>query len=107
VPAKAAEQAAEHLVTADLRGTSSDGVMRLPVHTKRLRQGLADPTAPRVVVLDMPGAALIDAQNGIGILVADAAMELAKVKAGTHGTGLVGVRHSNHFVWVSLHQRAA
>lgn len=96
VPDEAAQRVAEHVVEADRRGISSHGVMRLPVYTNRLRQGLVNATAKPLLVHDTPGAALLDAQNGIGILAAGSAMDVAVEKARSHGTGLVSVRNSNH-----------
>jgi LDH2 family malate/lactate/ureidoglycolate dehydrogenase len=88
---------ARALVLADLRGVDSHGVLRVGVYVERLKRGLINP-APKVRVLrETPGAALLDGDNGMGPVVATAAMRLALEKARATGTGTVAVRRGNHY----------
>lgn len=92
-----AETVARALVLADLRGVDSHGVLRVGVYVERLKRELINP-APKVRVLrETPGAALLDGDNGMGPVVATAAMRLALEKARATGTGAVAVRRGNHY----------
>ncbi|HEV8661697.1 MAG TPA: Ldh family oxidoreductase [Candidatus Methylomirabilis sp.] len=97
LPTADAETVARALVLADLRGVDSHGVLRVGVYVERLKRGLINP-APKVRVLrETPGAALLDGDNGMGPVVATAAMRLALEKARATGTGTVAVRRGNHY----------
>jgi len=97
LPTADAETVARALVLADLRGMDSHGVLRVGVYVERLKRGLINP-APKVRVLrETPGAALLDGDNGMGPVVATAAMRLALEKARATGTGTVAVRRGNHY----------
>jgi LDH2 family malate/lactate/ureidoglycolate dehydrogenase len=96
VPAGDAQTLASLMVEADLRGSDSHGVIRLPLYVRRLRAGGVNATADIRVVSDRPSAALIDGDNGMGHLVMRRAAELAIEKAKATGVGWVGARKSNH-----------
>ena len=49
---------ADTLATADLRGTSSHGVIRLPFLVDRLKNGGANPNPAIAIVSDAPATAL-------------------------------------------------
>ncbi len=96
VAAGDAQILAEFMVEADLRGSDTHGVIRLPLYVRRLRAGGVN-VAPNIrVVSDRPSAALIDGDNGMGHLVMRRAAELAIEKAKATGVGWVGARMSNH-----------
>lgn len=97
VPADEARIAADVLVTADLRGVDSHGVARLHHYLARIEKGLVAPTAPLTIVRERPTALTIDAGNGLGLVTAYRAMELALERAARYGSAAVAVRHSNHF----------
>lgn len=102
-----AEEMADHLVEADLRGVASHGVTRTAVYVSRLRRGL-DRARPSITeVTATPVSALIDGDNGPGIVVAGAAMRTAIAKATAVGVGVVGVRGSNHCGMLAAYTRAA
>jgi LDH2 family malate/lactate/ureidoglycolate dehydrogenase len=97
VPAGHARETASCLLKAELRGVDSHGLVRLPVYGRRLQSGVVN-AQPDVRVVSSRGAtALIDGDNGLGPIVGARAMETALNLAHQHGTGFVGVRHSNHF----------
>ncbi len=96
VPAGDAQTLANLMVEADLRGSDTHGVIRLPLYVRRLRAGGVNATPNIRVVSNRPSAALIDGDNGMGHLVMRRAAELAIEKAKATGVGWVGARMSNH-----------
>ena len=93
---------AESLVAADLRGTHSHGVIRLPFLAARLLDGGAN-AKPRIsVVRDGAANALLDGDHALGPVAAHHAMELAIAKAATQGIAMVGVRNSD-FIGTCAH----
>ena len=88
---------AETLIEADLRGLNTHGVIRIPMYLDRVKLGLIDPSAETKVILDQGSFAILDAQNGMGQIASQLAMEMALEKAKSPAVALVGVRNSNHF----------
>ena len=89
---------AEQLVTADLRGVESHGVVRMPIYVERLRHGVVAAQPVMRVVRETAGSAVFDGGNGMGQVVGQRAMELAVAKGREHGDPVfVSVRNSNHF----------
>ncbi|MGB7042726.1 MAG: Ldh family oxidoreductase [Xanthobacteraceae bacterium] len=103
LPADDALTLARLMVEADLRGSDTHGVIRLPLYTRRIRAGGINPKPNIRVVSDRPSAALIDGDNGMGHLVMKRAAELAIEKAKATGMGWVGARMSNHAGPASLY----
>jgi LDH2 family malate/lactate/ureidoglycolate dehydrogenase len=87
---------AQLMVEADLRGSDTHGVIRLPLYVRRIRAGGVNAKPNIRTVSDRPSAALIDGDNGMGHLVMRRAATLAIEKAKTTGIGWVGARMSNH-----------
>jgi LDH2 family malate/lactate/ureidoglycolate dehydrogenase len=96
LPGEDARTLAGLMVEADLRGSDTHGVIRLPLYIRRLRAGGINPTPNIRVVSDRPSTALIDGDNSMGHLVMNRAAALAIGKAKTNGIGWVGARMSNH-----------
>jgi LDH2 family malate/lactate/ureidoglycolate dehydrogenase len=90
---------ADHLQEGHLRLSplSNQGFSRVPVYIRRAREGGVVPRATVTAVQDSPAMALIDGGGGAGQVVAYKAMQLAMEKAVSTGSGIVGVRSSNHF----------
>jgi LDH2 family malate/lactate/ureidoglycolate dehydrogenase len=96
LPAGDAEQIAGLMVEADLRGSDTHGVIRLPLYVRRLKAG-GIKTRPDIrLVQEKPAAALVDGDNGMGHLVMRFAAETAIAKAKRSGVAWVGARMSNH-----------
>jgi LDH2 family malate/lactate/ureidoglycolate dehydrogenase len=93
---------ADSLVQADLRGTPSHGVVRLPFLVKRLVDGGANPAPGRILVQEAAATALLDGDGGLGAVTAHHAMELAIAKARACGIGCVAVRNSD-FIGACAH----
>jgi LDH2 family malate/lactate/ureidoglycolate dehydrogenase len=97
MPAEDAALVADTLVTADVRGVSSHGIVRLPFYVNKMKLG-GTKVRPQIrVVQEGSSSALVDGDNGMGQVVANFAMNLAIKKARETGVSLVGVRASEHF----------
>ncbi|MFC1932052.1 Ldh family oxidoreductase [Chloroflexota bacterium] len=92
-----AELVADHLVEADLRGVDSQGVTRFPRHIAGYQGGRMNPHPSIKVVKESGAIAVIDGDDGIGLVVSHKAMNLAMDKAAEYGTGTVTVRRSGHY----------
>ncbi|MFE7707594.1 Ldh family oxidoreductase [Streptomyces sp. NPDC057486] len=97
VPADDSRLVADSLVTADLWGHPSHGMLRLPWYVARLRSGVMRPQTRPEPVADLGAVAVLDGRDGIGQVIADLATCSAVDRAQTHGVGVVAVRNSNHF----------
>lgn len=95
-PAGAA-RIADVLVTADLRGVYSHGVIRVEEYATKLRGGGWSPEEKFTVERQTASLALVNGHHGVGILTAIKAMELAIALAGKTGVGAVSVRGGGHF----------
>ena len=96
VPEPDARLVADSLVTADLWGHASHGMLRLGWYVARLRSG-AMRTVPAEIVVDGGAVAVLDGRDGVGQVVTDTACTEAARRACDHGVGIVAVRNSNHF----------
>lgn len=92
-----AQDVADMLISADLRGVRSHGVIRVKKYLDRIRSGGANRQANMQVVRETPVTAVIDADNGLGGVASGMAVRLARAKAQQTGFGMVSVRNSNHF----------
>lgn len=88
---------ADVLVSADLRGVRSHGVARIGYFMVRVERGTINPTPSFTLTNGSDTTALLEADNGIGIVASAAAMDHALDMARRHGSGFVAVSDSNHF----------
>lgn len=106
-PEEDAVLASEVLLSADLRGVDSHGVARLAGYV-RLWENDRIKTKPEIKILhETPSTALVDADHGLGLVVAPKAMQIAIEKAKQAGTGWVAVRNSNHYGIAGYHSMLA
>ncbi len=96
---------AELMTEADVWGSESHGVFRLPHYVRRIRAGGVNLKPKIRVAQERPAAALVDGDNGMGHLVMRFATRLAIEKARATGVAWVGVRMSNHAGPASLYAR--
>ncbi|MEO0065770.1 MAG: hypothetical protein RI983_1096 [Bacteroidota bacterium] len=102
-----ASTAAKVLLSADLRGIDSHGVARLSGYI-RLWQAKRINTQPNMKVIhETPSTAVLDGDQGLGLVVAPFAMKIAMEKAEKVGTGWVAVQNSNHFGIAGYHAMMA
>lgn len=97
VPKSEAEQAADVLASADLRGIDSHGVARLTSYFDLLSEGLINPTPRIKIVRSTPSTATLDGDNGLGLVVGPQANEIAMEMAAKAGSGWVSIGNSNHY----------
>jgi L-2-hydroxycarboxylate dehydrogenase (NAD+) len=97
VPGDDAKQAANVLAAADLRGIDSHGVARLHTYVDMLTYNRINPKPKIKLVRQTASTATIDGDNGLGLVVASKANQVAIAKAQDVGTGWVSVCNTNHF----------
>ncbi|NLG37470.1 MAG: Ldh family oxidoreductase, partial [Clostridiales bacterium] len=85
------------LLMSDIYGIESHGVQRLVRYHKGIQKGMIKVDAVPETLFETPVTAVIDAHEGMGQLVGNAAMDKAIEKAQTSGIGIVSVRNSNHY----------
>jgi len=96
-PKEDADQAADLLACADLRGIDSHGVARLHAYFEMLSQGGINPRPNVGIVRSTLSTATVDGDNGLGLVVGPKANGIAMDLAQKAGSGWVSVRNSNHF----------
>jgi LDH2 family malate/lactate/ureidoglycolate dehydrogenase len=96
VPRDEAEITARTLVTSNLRGVDTHGVIRLPAYAAKLKGGALMPTLNLTTERETIATALLDGHGGIGQVIGHRAMEVAIRKAKQAGVSYVAVRNSNH-----------
>ncbi|HPS46587.1 MAG TPA: Ldh family oxidoreductase [Bacteroidales bacterium] len=92
-----AETVAEVLLSAELRGIESHGMLRISDYYNLWKAKRINATPVITIVHETPSTAVIDGDSGLGMVVGKKAMLLAIEKAKTVGTGWVSVSNSNHF----------
>ncbi len=91
------------LVKADIRGIDSHGVARLSGYVRLWEAGRINPKPNIRIVHQTPSTATVDGDEGLGLVVAPKAMEIAMEKAHNVGSGWVAIKNSNHFGIAAYH----
>ena len=107
VPKEDAENIADNLVLANLRGVDSHGIIRIPYYIEGIRKGFVQPRSDIRVVEESSSITLLDGGNGLGIPVATKATDLAIDKAKSTGVGVVGVRNLGHVGMLAYYMKKA
>ena len=95
------------LLSADLRGIDSHGIARLSGYV-RLWEIKRVNAKPRIKVIHGTlSTAVVDGDQGLGLVVGPYAMKIAIEKAKNAGTGWVSVQNSNHFGIAAHHAMMA
>ena len=103
-----AEQAAEVLVYADIRGIETHGVSNmLRGYVKQFGNGAINPTPNPKIVREMPAAATLDCDGGHGLVVGPMAMNMAIERAKVYGIGTVTANNGRHFGAAAYHAAMA
>lgn len=95
------------LVQTSLWGVDSHGILRLTHYLRRLTLGSIDAKAEPMVKRTGPVTAQLDGMDGLGIIHAMRAMEVAMEMARANGVGVVGVSDSSHCGAMGLYTRTA
>jgi LDH2 family malate/lactate/ureidoglycolate dehydrogenase len=107
VPRSDAEIVADVLLTADQYGVRSHGLAHLKMYYQRITSGFQKPVTNWTVINETPTTAVIDGGNGMGMVVARHAMQMAIDKAKQNGMGAVAVRNSTHYGIAGYYTRMA
>ena len=95
-PSSVAEDMADHILEAHLRGTETHGVRRLKPYIKRIKTGAVDAkSVPEIKRSN--GLLTVDGRNGVGHHVASVAADEAAASAKDTGCCVALIRNSNHF----------
>lgn len=107
VPPDEARLVGESLVQTSIWGVDSHGVLRLTHYLRRMTLGSIKAAAVPVVTRTGPVTAQVHGEDGLGIVHATLAMEVAIEMARENGVGVVGVGHSSHCGAMQLYTRMA
>ncbi|MDD4002765.1 MAG: Ldh family oxidoreductase, partial [Clostridia bacterium] len=89
---------ADVLTEADRRGIDSHGINRFkPIYIDRINDGILSPVTKFEVIRETPTTAVVDGNNGMGMVISNKAMNIAIKKAKKYGMGMVAVRNSSHY----------
>ncbi len=91
-----ADRVATHLVTSNLVGHDSHGVIHLPGYVEQLKAGEIKLGTSIDTVRETPSMAVLDGNWGFGQLIAQKAMQIAIQKADKTSISCIGVRNCNH-----------
>ncbi|MEV0284415.1 Ldh family oxidoreductase [Kribbella sp. NPDC050820] len=107
VPGPDAHLLADTLVTAELWGHASHGMLRLPWYVARLRSGAMERVTRTERVRDTGALVVLDGRNGIGQVITDQAVTLGVQRAREYGVSAIGIRNSGHFGTAAYFTRKA
>ena len=91
-----AARVAHHLLSANLTGHDSHGVIRTPRYIQWLREGKVRAGQALTVVHETPTHALLDGNYGLGQTIGPLAVDHGIAKARQVGIAVVGLRNSGH-----------
>lgn len=88
---------ADVLVETNLSGRASHGVLRVGIYLERFKRGGVKLRPNIRIIRETEISAVIDGDNGAGMLVAYKAAQLTRTKAKNAGMACIVVKNSNHF----------
>ncbi len=91
-----AARIARYLVSANLTGHDSHGVIRTPRYVQQYQQGLVLGGQTITIVAESPTHAVVDGHYGFGQTVAPQAVDLGIAKARQGGLSAIALRHAGH-----------
>jgi LDH2 family malate/lactate/ureidoglycolate dehydrogenase len=101
IPETEADEQAELLHEADLRGVHSHGIQRLPVIAARIRNGVAVGDANITLTWRAQSILAVDGARGLGPVVINRALEATKLRARDTGAAVALVSNANHIGMLS------
>lgn len=107
VPTADARLLADTLVTAELWGHASHGMLRLPWYLARISSGATTAVAAPEMVSDSKAVTVIDGHDGLGQVLTNLAVDEGVQRARRHGISAVAVRNSGHFGTAAYFTRKA
>ena len=98
VPTEDARLCADVLLESDRRGIESTGCNRFkPIYIDRIKSGILNPVTKIDILKETPTTAVLDANDGMGMVASKKAMDMCIEKAHKYGMGMVAVRNSSHY----------
>ena len=98
VPEDDARLCSDVLLESDRRGIESHGCNRFkPIYIDRIKAGILNPVTKIDILKETPTTAVLDANNGMGMVASKKAMDMCIEKAHKYGMGMVAVRNSSHY----------
>lgn len=98
VPEADARLCSDVLLESDRRGIESHGCNRFkPIYIDRIKAGILNPVTKIDIIKETPTTAVIDANDGMGMVASKKAMDMCIEKAHKYGMGMVAVRNSSHY----------
>ena len=97
IPAADAEMIAEVLVTTDMRGIHSHGVVRLARYLDCIRAGGIKPTSEPVTLSESANSLMVSANGGLGIPASVKTMRRLLEKASQSAIAIATINHSDHY----------
>ncbi len=96
VPREDAKICADVLMESDRQGIESHGCNRFkPIYIDRIVDGIQNPVTRIDVLKETATTAVLDANDGMGMVASHRAMEMAIIeKAGTYGLAAAAIRNS-------------
>jgi hydroxycarboxylate dehydrogenase B len=98
---------AQELVTANLIGIASHGLMRVPEYVKAAAEGDVKPGAEATIVAETASTAVVDCGRNFGQVGAYRALDVAIGKARETGVGCVVTRNCHHAGRLGAYPEAA
>jgi hydroxycarboxylate dehydrogenase B len=95
-PAEDSRIVANHLVTANLCGMDSHGLIRIPQYVQDAQEGTARPGAPITIASETPVSAVVDCGWNFGVVGAEKAAGIAIAKARSSRIAVVSTLRCNH-----------
>ena len=107
LPEEDARLCSDVLMQSDKWGIESHGCNRFkPIYVDRIRKGILNPITKIDVLKETPTTAVLDANDGMGMVASKKAMDMCIEKAHKYGMGMVAVRNSSHYgiagYWANL-----
>jgi len=106
-PADDSEVAAKVLVSASVRGVDTHGVSNVVGYSISAEDGTYTIPQKTEVISESETTALVSGGNGIGLVSAYRAMEIAIEKAKKHGLGMVSIKDGHHVGMVAYYAMMA
>jgi L-2-hydroxycarboxylate dehydrogenase (NAD+) len=111
VPEADAAICADVLLESDRRGIESHGCNRFkPIYIDRIVAGIQKPVTKIDIIKETATTAVLDANDGMGMVASYKAMEMAIEKAKKYGLSMIAVRNSTHYgiagYWATMATKA-
>ncbi|MDL2257973.1 Ldh family oxidoreductase [Eubacteriales bacterium OttesenSCG-928-K08] len=107
IPEEDARLCSDVLLESDRRGIESHGCNRFkPIYIDRIVAGIQNPVTKIDILKETPTTAVLDANDGMGMVASHRAMTMAIEKAKKNGLSMIAVRNSTHYgiagYWVTM-----